>query len=120
MPSSSETLHTGIMRAIQRAEPARAIAWPWLEIRSRLLPATAVVLLLWLSLFGAVRFTQRTDTHARPAGLRALAVAGAAVEMSDQLVRVLPDAALSPLSNERQSLNRDLAGAQAFLLARLP
>jgi hypothetical protein len=119
-PATSQALHASIMRAIQSAEPARARAFAWAEFRSRLIPAAALSLVLLLGVFGAGHFGKNTEVLANPAASRSLAAAGSAMEISGQLMRVLPDAALSPLNQERQSLNRDLANAQAFLLASLP
>jgi hypothetical protein len=118
VPVTSPGLHASIMRAVQSAEPARAFAWP--EFRARLLPAAALALLLGLSLFGAGQFAKPSWVIAHPVGSPSLAAAGSAVEISGQLMYALPAAALSPLNHERQSLNRDLASAQAFLLASLP
>lgn len=118
VPARSPALHAAIMRAIQSAEPARACAWP--EYRSRLIPAAALALLLLLGVFGAGRFTKRSEVISPPGNSTAIAVAGTALETGCQLVRAMPDAALSPLNNERLWLDRDLASAQEFLLANLP
>jgi len=114
IPAASPALHASIMRAIRSPEPARACACP--EYRSRLMPAAALALLL-LSAFGAWRLTKRSEVIS-PA--TSMAVAGTALETGCQLVRAMPDTALSPLTNERLWLDRDLVRAREFLLASLP
>jgi len=114
-PATSPALHASIMRAVQFAEPVRSFAWP--EYRSRLMPAAALALLLLLSMFSVWRFTKPSEVIAPSSSM---AVAGTALDTGCQLVRAMPDTALSPLTNERQWLDRDLVSAQEFLLASLP
>ena len=118
MPVASSALHVSIMRAVQSAEPVRVFAWP--EYRSRLLPAATLALLLLLSVFGAAHFPKRFSVLSPAGGSPSLAVAGSALETSCDLMRAMPDAALSPLNHERLWLDHDLVRAQEFLLASLP
>jgi hypothetical protein len=49
-----------------------------------------------------------------------LAAAGSALELGSRLVRGAPGAALSPLSDEMERLEKDWARTEQFLLASLP
>ena len=73
-----------------------------------------LTLLLLLSVFGVEHLATRPSLPANPIGSSSLAIAASAVEISGQLSCDL-GRRLSPLNQERLSLNRDLAGAQAFL-----
>ena len=66
----------------------------------------------------AIHFSRQPNTgHIESSSL---AAASSALDLGGKLVREMPDAALSPLSDEMQRLNRDLTNAQQFLLASLP
>ena len=90
------------------------------ETAVQMIPATALASLLLLVFFAVSHNSHRSELPAKPAALSTFADASSAVETGGKLVRELPDAALSPLNDERLRLNRDLANAQKFLLASLP
>lgn len=117
---TSASLHAAIMRAVRAAEPVRAPAFDWQKIWGRWIPATALASLILLVFFAVSHNSHRSELPAKPAALSTFADASSAVETGGKLVRELPDAALSPLNDERLRLNRDLANAQKFLLASLP
>ena len=117
-PQTSARLHATIMRAVRSAESAPAFDWQ--KIWPRLIPATALALLVLLGVFGASHFSRQPTVVLQPVGMSSLADASSALEMSGKLVRELPDAALSPLNDEMLRLNRDLTSVQNFLLASLP
>ena len=117
-PQTAAPLHAAIMRAVWAAEPEPADDWQ--KIWPRLIPATTLALLVLLGIFGASNFFRHPATILQPAELSSLAVASSVMETGGKLVREMPDAALSPLSEEMQRLNLDLASAQKFLLASLP
>ena len=118
VPETSASLHAAIMRAVRAAEPEPA--YDWQKIWPRLIPATALALLVLLGIFGASNYSRQPAAILQPAELSSLAVASSVLETGGQLIREMPDAALSPLSDEMQRLNRDLDGAKKFLLASLP
>jgi hypothetical protein len=49
-----------------------------------------------------------------------LAPAVAALDLSEEMARTMPDAVMAPLSDEWQRLGRDLDRTTQFLLASLP
>ena len=118
VPEISASLHAAIMRAVRAAEPEPA--YDWQKIWPRLIPATALALLVLLGIFGASDFSRQPAAILQPAELSSLAVASSVLETGGQLIHEMPDAALSPLNEEMQRLNRDLDGAKNFLLASLP
>ena len=118
VPETSASLHAAIMRAVRTAEPEPA--YDWQKIWPRLIPATALALLVLLGIFGASNYFRQPAAILQPAELSSLAVASSVLETGGQLIHEMPDAALSPLSDEMQRLNRDLDGAKKFLLASLP
>ena len=116
--SAPENLHAGIMRAVRRAEPTRDNGWKiW---RARLVPASAMVLLLLLALFGTIRSTSPPPGAAAPDKAASLALASATLDAGSALVRAAPEAALDPLATEMRRLDRDLINAQNYLLAAVP
>ena len=118
VPEISASLHAAIMRAVRAAEPEPA--YDWQKIWPRLIPATALALLVLLGIFGASNYSRQRAAILQPTELSSLAVASSVLETGGQLIQEMPDAALSPLSDEMQRLNRDLDGAKKFLLASLP
>ena len=118
VPETSASLHAAIMRAVRTAEPEPA--YHWQKIWPRLIPATALALLVLLGIFGASNYSRQPAAILQPAELSSLAVASSVLETGGQLIQEMPDAALSPLNEEMQQLNRDLDGAKKFLLASLP
>ncbi len=119
-PATSPALHAAIMRAVRAAEPERAVALNWKIFLARWTPATALASLILLGGFAVLHHLRQSEPVARPAALSNFTDASSAVETGGKLVRALPDAALSPLNDERLRLNHDLANAQKFLLASLP
>ena len=117
-PETSASLHAAIMRAVRAAEPEPA--YDWQKIWPRLIPAAALALLVLLGIFGASDYSRQPAAILQPAELSSLAVASSVLETGGQLIHEMPDAALSPLNEEMQRLNRDLDGAKNFLLASLP
>lgn len=115
---TSMELHAGIMRAARAAEPdavsSRQTFWP------RLIPATALVLLVFFGVFAANHFFRERATVSKRIDMSSLADASSAIELSGKLASELPDAALSPLNDEGLRLKYDLANAKKFLLASLP
>ena len=73
-----------------------------------------------LGVFAAIHFSRQPDAGSGHSESSSLAAASSALDLGGKLVREMPDAALSPLSDEMQRLNRDLTNAQKFLLASLP
>ena len=118
VPETSASQHAAIMRAVRTAEPEPA--YDWQKIWPRLIPATALALLVLLGIFGASNYSRQPAAILQPAELSSLAVASSVLETGGKLIHEMPDAALSPLSDEMQRLNRDLDGAKKFLLASLP
>jgi len=112
------SLHAAIMQAVQAAKPEPAFGWQ--KLRPRLIPTTAITLLVLLGVFGAGHFHHPPTAVPQPAESPTFAVAGSVLETSGALVRAVPRAALSPLNEEIRRLNRDLDGTKKFILASLP
>jgi hypothetical protein len=121
VPPSS--LHRDIMRSVREARakemsevnPSRGwSAW-------RLAPASAIaacVTVAWL-----VAQHHGSGPVSKPgnhATLESLAVAQSALEMGGQITRTIPDAMVSPLTDELERVNQDLTSTANFLLASLP
>ena len=117
-PAVPAGLHAGIMRAVRSAELAPRSGWEVLW--ERFIPASALALLVLLSLFGTGRSSRSPAEVAFRDGLSSLAIASSTLEAGGTLVRTMPEAALNPLANEMLRLNRDLTNAQNYLLAALP
>jgi hypothetical protein len=88
----------------------------------RLAPASAIVAacvaVVWL-----VAQHHGSGPVSKPgnhATLESLAVAQSALEMGGQITRTIPDAMMSPLTDEWERVNRDLTSTANFLLASLP
>jgi hypothetical protein len=112
------SLHAAVMHAVRNAETEPAFNWP--KLWPRLLPATAVALLVLLGIFGASHFSRQTATVSQPAESSSLDIASSALETGGTLVRAMPGVTLSPLNDEMRRLHRDLDGTKKFLLASLP
>jgi hypothetical protein len=110
-------LHAGIMQAVRRAAPERIAARP--EWRPRFVPAGACGLLLLL--LGTGYFClHRPPVSSGSRGASSLAAASSALDAGGEIVCAMPGAALAPLTNELQSLDRDVTAAGDFLVASLP
>jgi hypothetical protein len=104
-------LHTSIIRAVQRAGPP--VATVRRRSTARWVPAAAALALacaLWAWHAGS-------RTALPPSGLER---ASAALATSQKMAQAAPVAALAPLTEEWQRLNRDLDNTAQFLLAALP
>jgi|ERR1017187_1129445 hypothetical protein len=125
-PGASAPLHASIMRAVRAAGPTPVAEnqrlWPgWISVSSL---ATVVI----LSVFLAIQFfdhpeskVERADSSkVERADSPPLTAASSALELGGRLAREAPAAALSPLSDEMQRLDRDLFNTGQFLLASLP
>lgn len=103
-------LHDSVMRAVrgasrdQERQSARTVL--------RWLPAPALALLI---VGGVWWMLNRSEPESQ-----SLATAGAALERSHQLTQQAPAAVLAPLSQEMESLNRDIRNAVEFLVASVP
>lgn len=112
------SLHAAVMRAVRNAEPEPTFDWQ--KFWPRLLPATAVALLVLLGIFGASHFFRPTTVVSQPAESSSLDIASSALETGGTFVRAMPAATLSPLNDEMRRLRRDLDGTKKFILASLP
>ena len=117
-PEASASLHASILRAVRAAEPTPVFSWQifW----PRLIPVSALAVLVFIGVFAANNFSRHPDAGSKHVESSSMAAASSALELGGTLMREMPDAALSPLSEEMQRLNLDLASAQKFLLASLP
>jgi hypothetical protein len=87
---------------------------------ARWIPVTSLALLVFLGVFLAIHFSRNPGAKAQDAGGPSLAAASSVLELGGGLIREAPAAALSPLSDERQRLERDWDNAKRFLFATLP
>ena len=117
-PTVSASLHTSIMRAVRTAESSPVFSWQ--DSWPRLIAAPTLALLVLLGVAAAIHFSRPPGAGSGHSESSSLAAASSALDLGGKLVREMPDAALSPLSEEMQRLNLDLASAQKFLLASLP
>ena len=126
-PEAPASLHASILRAVRTAAHRPEDGeWrmkngrgeghpPFFIFHPRSLVAASIFM---LGIFAAIHFSRHPNTgHIESSSL---AAASSALDLGGKLVREMPDAALSPLSDEMQRLNLDLASAQKFLLASLP
>jgi hypothetical protein len=113
-----ENLHAHIMRAVRSAESVPDTGWKiW---PARLVPASALALLLCLTVFGMVRSSRPPASATAPDKSASLAFASATLDAGSAWVRAAPQAALEPLTTEMRGLNHDLENAQNYLLAAVP
>jgi hypothetical protein len=117
-PTAPASLHAAIMRAVRSSGSSDHSGWQ--NFWPRLIPASALTLLILLSVFGVHWFSRPPANLSPVAEASSLAMASSALEIGGNLVRAMPGEALSPLSDEMIRLNRDLTNAQNFLLASLP
>ena len=117
-PVASASLHAGILRAIQSAEAADTDGWE--QFQSRLIPASALGLVILIGVFGVVRPYRSLETVSLAPGSPTVAVVSTALETGGEIVRTVPSITVSPLSDELARLNRDVTNAQNYLLASLP
>lgn len=112
------SLHSSIMRKVSAAANSpnaeTQFSWP------RWIPASSLVLLVLLGVIAAIQFSPNPGSRFKSAESPSLAAAGSALEMGHNIMSEAPAAAVSPLTDEAQSLDRDLHGAEQFLLASLP
>lgn len=120
-PAAPAGLHAAILRAVCSAETTGvAETSGWEKFWQRLVPVSALGLLILLGVLGVGRFFRTPPVVPSSASSPSLALAGSTLETGDELVRTAPSAAFSPLSDEMRRLNRDLTSAQNYLLASLP
>ena len=135
-PAASALRHDSIMRAVRAARRAPAAenrpGWPrWIAVSSiGLLMVTGVLLdIRFIPRQGSAAGGGESQTSAAVIDRRyrggdadalTLAAAGSALELGGSLMRGAPAAALSPLSEEMERLERDWARTEEFLLASLP
>lgn len=110
-----DNLHASIVTAVRTsAKPREAcssmVVSPWL-------PALAAVLAV---AFGVFWFSNRSSSRPRFVEAQPLAAAAVTLEQGRQLTERAPGAALAPLAQEMDSLNRDFRSAVEFLLASVP
>ncbi|MDB6110600.1 MAG: hypothetical protein JWR69_2350 [Pedosphaera sp.] len=117
-PEASTSLHPFIMTAV-RAAARRPVAehqflWP------RWIPASALAAMVALGTFLAFHVSRSSSTRIQAADSPSLAAARSALDLGGKLMQSAPAVVMSPLSDEMQSLNRDLANTKEFLAASLP
>jgi hypothetical protein len=115
---TSAQLHASIMRAVRSARSApdtkTESVWP------RWVPASGLVAAILLGAVLIVQFMPQPASKVQPADAHPLADASSALDLGGSLVSQAPELALSPLSDEMQKLDRNLADTGKFLLASLP
>ncbi|HZQ46391.1 MAG TPA: hypothetical protein VFC07_05220, partial [Verrucomicrobiae bacterium] len=116
-PEISGSLHGSIMRAVSAAAHASKVETRF--SRPRWIPVSSFVLLILLGVFVAIQFSAKQGSKIKTAESPSLAAAGSALELGGAIVSEAPAAAMSPLTDEVQCLDRDLDGAERFLLASL-
>ena len=115
--SSPPSLHTSIMSKLYsaRAEPRVAAWWPmprWVPVFG-----FALIVLVFFGLLAVKYFHQAPPGDAQTASL---ASAGSVLQLGNSIVTEAPVAAISPISEEIQRLDLDLAATQQFILATIP
>jgi hypothetical protein len=117
-PEAPASLHASIMRAVRAARyaPVAENQPRWL----RWIPVSSLVLLALLGVVATVHFSRNPGARLQPADSHTLSAAVSALEAGGSLARQAPAAAISPLSDEMERLDRDLANAEQFLSASLP
>ncbi len=117
-PEDCPQLHAAIMRAVRTAGHAQAAAkqpaWP------RWIPVSGFGLLIVLGILAAFQYFSHFSDKIQHENLHSLAAAGSAIELGRSLVREVPAAAVSPLSDEMQKIDRNMTEAKQFLLASMP
>lgn len=140
-PTAPAGLHAAILRAVRSAESAgSAESSGWEKFQQRLIPVSALGLLMILCLLGTDRFycqppvsgtgvppvslhsemAPGSETHGQDVRATSLALASTTLETGDELLQAAPTATLAPLSDEMRRLDRDVTNAQNYLLASLP
>jgi len=117
-PETPAFLHASIMRAVRyvRSAPVKETH----SVGLRWIPAFGLVCLILLGGLLAKQLSSPSVVKVAPADSHPLAAADSALELGGTLIREAPTVALSPLSDELQRLNRNLADTGQFLLASLP
>jgi hypothetical protein len=115
---TSAQLHASIMRAVRSArsvpDTKTESVWP------RWVPASGLVAAILLGVVLIVQFMPQPAGKVQPADAHPLADASSALDLGGSLMSQAPELALSPLSDEMQKLDRNLADTGKFLLASLP
>jgi hypothetical protein len=117
-PEAPAFLHASIMRAVRHARSTTVRETPSAGLRW--VPAFGLVCLILLGGLLATQFSSPPAVKVSPVDSPSLAAVDSALEFGGTLIREAPDVALSPLSDELQRLNRNLADTGQFLLASLP
>ena len=118
LPTAPASLHSSILRAVRSARAAEANAHNRAELLERLIPASALGLLVLMAALGALNSSKFSEV-ATPAS-PSVAIVGSALDTGNQIVSAVPNAAVSPLSDEMAKLKTDLTNAQSYLLASVP
>ena len=120
-PSQREfppALHNSIMRAIRTSSRAgESEGWAWWP---RWQKAAGIMMLVWMGAFLTFHHVPRKVQPQLAPASPSLALASSAWELAGNFVRQAPASALSPIVDEKASLDRDLARAGEFLYASLP
>jgi hypothetical protein len=111
-------LHAKIMRAVRAAgQPAPRRSWVG---GFRWLPAPAVAVAVVLGVWHVTHPVPEKALSSVAAGKYSLEAAAVALDYSAQMTRRMPSAAVAPLSDELQRVNRDLNNTVDFIVASLP
>ena len=115
-PQASASLHGSIMSAVRAAErrPTVQPSAPWW----RQVAAPACFALVLLAVGGYLSRSPQAPLASHYA--QTLAPAATALEQSGELVNAIPSAAMKPLLEEAEHLNRDWDKTTEFLLASIP
>ena len=111
-------LHKSIMRAIETSRPvedSRPAILRWLPVPAMALAGLLILGLVWF-------FLRPTPPKAKVGSPspQTLTQATLVLESGENMAVTMPDALLTPLSEELQRLNRDLDRTGQLLLASLP
>jgi hypothetical protein len=113
-PEVSSSFHNSIMRAVRATTPQpkpSVLRW---------FPAPALAALAVLLVWTALRQPAPAPVRTSGPNTQPLVAATTVLEMGDLMARTVPAAALSPLSEEWERVNRDMDNTAQFLLASLP
>jgi hypothetical protein len=108
------SLHGSIMQAVRAADRPAAVPRQATVLRWVPVPVFAAMLLL------VALWVLHTPVRTPVQNAQPIAAATSALQLGDQMVRTMPSAVVSPLSDELERLNRDLDKTAKFLLASLP
>jgi len=119
-PETPAALHESIMRAVRRAHREEEREFNRGGIWERLIPATVLGLFLALILLDRPLSATRPQATVSPSAAPAAGMVASALDRGNALVSVVPNAAISPLTDEMARLKQDFTNAQSFLLASMP